>query len=255
MTDEMVIPGAESLVHLVARNPVEMQNAQASLKEWLVAKLAGIYTEVKELNAALNEARRNNWATAALTRQRDKAVAQETFYDKILNAVEAGYTIIPDFPVDLFAIRVTRSRVKQPTTTNVDGWSHPTVPDELPDMARIGEGEYKNPAPMVRYGQRKETREGGKEVTIKTTTPVEFQDEIVFPLQAARPVVMSATAEAMALKVFDQIGVCLPVRSESRWAGKGDPLIIGQIVGRKRYGRFERCVSFIIAWHLNLNEL
>jgi hypothetical protein len=74
---------------------------------------------------------------------------------------------------------------------------------------------------------------------------------------------MQKTAEAMKDKVFDQIGVCLPVanaaaasarRVQTRAARAGDPLVIGQVL-RKKQGNAQRCVSFIIAWHLNLEDL
>jgi hypothetical protein len=64
---------------------------------------------------------------------------------------------------------------------------------------------------------------------------------------------MNATAEAMALKVFDQIGIANPVRNVGVQR-KGDPLIIGQVLS-KRVGWTQKCVSFIIAWYLNLDEL
>lgn len=247
-----LIPREVPTVHLVARNPIEMQAAQADLANWLRNKLLGIEFEIRELNAALNEARENNWSTAALTRQRNKTVGQETFYFKLLTAVEAGYTIIPEFPIDIFAIRVTRGGVRAAVATHTYGYGHPDIDPERPDVAAVGEGEYKNPLQLVRHGEYKEQRDG-KEVTVKFTHPSSFQDEIVFPLQAARPVIMNATAEAMALKVFDQIGICLP-QVNAGVRRKGDPLIIGQILGR-REGWNQKCVSFIIGWHLNLNDL
>ena len=51
----------------------------------------------------------------------------------------------------------------------------------------------------------------------------------------------------MALRVFDQIGNCLAERN-------ADPLIIGQMLGKKEGWRQQR-VIFLIAWHLKLNEL
>lgn len=240
------------IVHLVARNPAEMQAAQNGLAVWLRNKLSAVELEVRELNAALNEARANNWSTAPLTRQRNKAVGQEAFYFKLLTAVEAGYTIIPEFPVDVFAIRVTRSGVRAKDATSIYTSGHPEIENERPDIAAVGEGEYKNPLQMVVQGEYKEQR-GDKQVDVRFTQATDFQDEIVFPLQVARPVVMNATAQAMALKVFDQIGICLPTRNAGR-ARKGDPLIIGQILGR-REGWSQKCISFFIAWHLNLDEL
>lgn len=241
------------LVHLVARNPLEMQSAQADLAQWLRQKLASVEHEIVELNAAVHEARTNGWATAALIRQRNKSVGQEAFYFKLLTAVDAGYTIIPEFPIDVFAIRVTRSGVRASAASSEYGYGYPTIDNERPDVAAVGEGEYKNPVQMVRYRDVKLTKSDGTEGVTKWTRPVDFQDEIVFPLMAARPVVMNATAEAMALKVFDQIGICLPTR-DAGVTRRGDPLIIGQILGR-REGYSQKCISFIIAWYLNLNDL
>ena len=140
MSDETtaLVPTVEAsvpTVHLVARNPVEMQAAQTDLANWLKAKLTEIEHEVVELNAALNEARQNNWSISALTRQRNKVVGQETYYFKMLKAVEAGYTIIPEFPIDVFAIRVTRSVVRAPAVRERDRWGNPDVEDERPDIA------------------------------------------------------------------------------------------------------------------------
>jgi hypothetical protein len=70
---------------------------------------------------------------------------------------------------------------------------------------------------------------------------------VEFPIAAAQAEVMTATQEAMALKVFDAIGICPPQR-------KGDPLIIGQIMmPGTRWSR--KTVSFLIAWHLDLRTL
>lgn len=259
MSDEStaLVPTVETneapTVHLVARNPAEMQAARADMTAWLKGKLSEVELEVRELNASLSEARDHGWSTSALTRQRNKAVGQETFYFKLLTAVEAGYMIIPEFPIDIFAIRVTRSGVRQGSVTERGQWANPTVPDERPDVAAVGEGEYKSPSQLIRTTTRTEKNDKGESVTVKTARPTDF-GELVFPLQAARPVVMNATAEAMALKVFDQIGICRPIRGESQWQGKGDPLIIGQILGQ-RSGYTQKHVSFIIAWHLNLNDL
>jgi hypothetical protein len=248
-----VIDPVVSSVHLIARNPVEMQNAQADLAVWLKNKVIESKIEIGELGAALAEARTNGWSLTALTRQRNKAVGQFKFYEKILAAVEAGYTIIPEFPIDVFAIRVTRASVRRDESTTTANWN-PDIPDQRPDVAGLGEGEYKNPVPLVRQGSYPDKRKDGTEATVRFTQASRFQNEIVFPLRAARPTVMSATAEAMALKVFDQIGICEPRSVAAGIQRKGDPLIIGQILGR-REGWTQKCVSFIIAWHLDLRTL
>lgn len=181
-------------VHLVARNPTEMDAARADLASWLNLKLASIEAEVKDLNASINEARTNEWKTDALTRTRNKAVSQETYYFKMLKAVEAGYMIIPEFPIDVFAIRVTRGGPRAGENTSTSLYGYPRIDHERPDTAPAGEGSYKNPIQMVYRGERKETQ-NDKEVTVRYTRAASFQDEIVFPLQAARPLVMDATGD------------------------------------------------------------
>src|SRR5688572_21708430 len=60
--------------HLIATSPAEMQAAQGDFKVWLEQKLMTIEREIVEVNAALNEARRNGWSTTALTMARNRAV-------------------------------------------------------------------------------------------------------------------------------------------------------------------------------------
>lgn len=244
----------QSAVHLVARNPVEMQNAQADLGVWLKNKIVESKIEIKEMGTAISEARDNNWATAALTRQRNKALGRFQWYFKLLTAVESGFTIIPEFPIEVFAIRVTRTDLRAPGVSREGGWGWPTIRDERPDVADVGEGEYKNPVQLVRHNEYKEVKDG-KEIISRYTHASKWQDEVAFPLRAARPAVMNATAQAMALKVFDQIGICLPVSNSGGTSARApDPLIIGQVLG-KREGWGQKCASFIIAWHVDLRTL
>lgn len=249
-------------VHLVARNPAEMQAAQASLKAWLEQRLAQTEKEVSETNAALSEARKYNWSTGALAAARNRAVDDETYYLKLLQAVEAGYTLIPDFPVDVFAIRTMGKLKNRYRDSRYDG--HAPTPTERAECAPLGAGSYVSPELEASRWTYVDTRADGSKHTVFVTDPYAYK-EVAFPLVAARPMVMNATAQAMALKTFDQLGVCLPVqnsakgrqvqhRPQARAATAGDPLIIGQVL-RKNQGGKQKCVSFIIAWHLNLNEL
>lgn len=228
-----------SSVHLVARNPVQMQNAQADLAVWLRAKILEVEIEVQDLTAARDEAVDAGWNAKPLTQQRNKTVRQQEFYSKLLAAVNAGFVIIPDFPVEVFAIRVERSNPRGGTVSST--WNSPTPNDEKPDILSVGEGEYVHPVPEAwRYDNTRQLGDGKTE-TRHYTQPTGFRD-VMFPLRAARVEVMSATKEAMAHKIFDQVAICPAQR-------KADPLIIGQVIGPKA------TISFIIAWHLNLNEL
>jgi hypothetical protein len=235
-------------VHLVACDPQEMAASQANLTVWVKQKVAAVKYELEELTTAYDTATKNGWDSDALERQVDKAALQVTYYEKMLGAVEAGFTIIPNFPIDLFAIRVSRNLpAVRPEQGNSAYW-WPTLADEKAQALAAGEGRYVSPTQRVRNEEHRETKDG-KEIIVRTVTPTSF-GEVEFPLIAARPVVMDAAHEAMALQLFDQIGIC------PKQTPKGDPLIIGQIfLPPVRSHTPRKLVSFLIAWHLNLNDL
>lgn len=66
------------------------------------------------------------------------------------------------------------------------------------------------------------------------------------PLDVARPEVMDATRRAMALELFDQVGVA---RNN---AAAGDPIVCGVIRDPTRRGKQ---VTFFVAWCLNPEDL
>lgn len=255
--------------HLTALNPAEMAAAQGDMKVWLEQKLTVIERDIVEANAALNEARRNGWATRALISARDRAVDDETFYNKILMAVEAGHTIIPEFPIEVFTIRRAEDDKIREVTYNgiVDGRNTELGRPSHSDCAPAGAGEYRNPMPWTHDSVMENRAPGAQErkepkYYTRVYRGTGSVGPISFPSMTARSPVMRATAEAMKEKVFDQVGVCLPVENAARrrqvvrntTTGRGDPLVIGQVL-RKNQGGRQRCVSFIIAWYLNLDEL
>jgi hypothetical protein len=70
-------------------------------------------------------------------------------------------------------------------------------------------------------------------------------DEPDFPFALVKPAVLDATQRAMALKVFDTIGV---VQNDS---GR-DPIMVGQLLDPRGNGRL---VTFFIAWWLDTSTL
>lgn len=230
----------QPLVHLVARNPVEMQEAREGLAGWLAAKIAEVDAEMLEYQESLAQAIKNRWSRKGLNKAINSAFYRKQFYEKTLDAVNAGYTIVPEFPIDVFAIRVNRDEPEG--GTNHARYSRAVADVETADITATGTGEYVSPIPKTFHW--KETRhDGDKEYKVDLVKPTALQ-AVEFPLRSARAEVMSATAEAMALKVFDEIGICPQTR-------KADPLIIGRIW----LGGGNKSVNFLIAWHLNLNEL
>jgi hypothetical protein len=66
----------------------------------------------------------------------------------------------------------------------------------------------------------------------------------------AKPQIMHATSDAMALKIFDEIGVIPNYRR------KVDPIIIGAIYRPDATAKqYWEPVSFLIAWHLRTETI
>ena len=235
-------------VHLVARNPNEMALAKSSLTMWLQQKIKQCDGETDELGEAAETARRNKWQWKTLQNHCNLAKRRGEFYRKTLAAVDAGFTIVPNFPIDLFAVRVKRERPKwdQASSSYSAGNAMANAPDIKPDSLPAGVGQYVSNVPTGHSGDYKEKNGKGEEITKYFFTTTDFTD-IQFPIECARPAVMNAAEAAMALRVFDSVGIC----PQSR---RGDPLIIGQILGPK-VGYSQKVISFLIAWHLDLRTL
>jgi hypothetical protein len=232
---------AQPLVHLVARNPVEMQEARSSLAEWLKAKIAVVNSEMEDYQDSLAEAVAHKWGAKGLKKAISSAFWRKEFYEKTLAAVEAGFTIVPEFPIDVFAIRV--ERMTPEGSVQSARYGRAIAEDERCEILPTGSGQYVSPRPKTVTWREGRKDNEGTEYKVNLVQPTKLQP-VEFPIRSARAEVMSATAEAMALKVFDQIGICPQTR-------KADPLIIGRIL----LPDSDRMVNFLIAWHLNLTEL
>lgn len=238
------------LIHLVARNPNEMALSQQCLADWLFTKIASCEDELKDLELIVDHARKSKWRTSGLDRQVALAKKRLNFYVKVKAASDAGYAIVPNFPADIFAIRVTRDNPNAGQASSQ--WPNPTVSDENPNCAPVGEGSYVAPEAKLESYTTKKQDDKGKEITTYHSYPVEFQD-VEFPIACARPEVMGAVSEAMSKKIFDSFAVSPEGVMRKR---KYDPIILGQVQLPKAGGYVEaKKVSFLIAWHLDLRTL
>lgn len=246
MSNELTTSGSLEL-EVSATTPLEMSQAQGALIEWCQRKIASMKGEAAELAENLAIAVRNKWKTDTLRRHAGLALKRVTFYEKIGAALEAGYCIVPNFPVDLFAIRTSR---KNPRAN----WHFGTYEAgssmflQKAEQLPIGDGEYKSPDPLVITDVDTETKDGfTKKNYVEHAT--DFCD-VEFPIQMAKPKIMEATSRAMALKIFDQFGLFAQ--------GTGDPIITGEIVDPRNTFKsptYIRRVTFIVGWHLNVRDL
>jgi len=100
-------------IQLVATKPEDMTIAQGKLSEWLKAKVEICKRDAADMKENLRIAEESGWKAGTFKRQAGIALKRVEFYEKCLAAVEAGYVIVPNFPVDIFAIRTTRRPVRE----------------------------------------------------------------------------------------------------------------------------------------------
>jgi hypothetical protein len=111
----------------------------------------------------------------------------------------------------------------------------------------IAGGQGVNVSPIPTKYKREETevdKATGKEQKTQTWYADDYQD-IAFPMIAVKPKVLEATQRALALKVFDQLGLVGPQR-------RGDPIMVGRIVNPVYR---DKVVTFFVAWWLDPDTL
>lgn len=242
----LIVPREDGNVSVTALQPDDMQASQQALIAWAQQKVVTMRAEAVELRAAYEHARDRKWKSDTLKRHAVLAEKRVTFYEKVLAALEAGFVIIPNFPVALFAIRTIKKspvgRACEPMRYYLPKYEQ--TPEQLP----VGEGEYRNPFPYVCEGAHY-MMEGKEHVTSFAGNWKDFE----FPVAMAKPNIMAAADRTMALKIFDQLGV-LPAESKQQVRVKGDPIIVGQLVDpRDKYST--KLISFMVAWHIDTRSL
>lgn len=249
MNDALVTTGGQAgEVQLTATEPDEIAAAQVSLVDWCQERIARLRAEHGELEAAVAEAVKNKWKSEVLEKHARQAGRRVEFYSKMLTALEHGYVIIPNFPVRVFAVRTDRARPLRLFSTSQFA-SHEQPTQGLP----AGEGEYKNPFPEV-WQQTIDTSSapGGAKVTKYFS---EAWREFEFPLTMAKPQIMEATSKAMALRVFDDLGIFPDGRTRQQRAADEDPIIVARLRDPRSSKYKVRMVTFMVAWHLDTRVL
>lgn len=242
--------------HAVAVNGTEMVAAKAGIQAWLERKLQSIEDEIVSLQAVHDSAVKHKWKSSTFKGQLQREKQKQLYYGKLFAACNAGFVIVPNMPVDVFAIRVKRDDPKWQYGEGKSNYSYsyaaPSVPDEVEQRLSVGEGRYESP--LVKFAEdrskQKETKDGKEIEVYHVEQYCEGFGEIEFPLAVAHPLVMDATARAMAMKIFDRIGV---VPQTARRGYRGDPIVLGQITLKEGYST--RTASFLIAWYLNPETL
>lgn len=231
-------------LELVAFSPAELREAQDALTAWCAGRLAEVGAELAEAQERLAKLGRSTFRLAGFERAITGTRRKQAYYEKLSAAVSAGYLIIPNFPINAFAVRTTR---RKPDPGPGASWSS-QVPNTTAMVLPAGEGRYVNPEPLVRNLKREELDPQTKQTkTINQWVASAFQDGIDFPVIAVKARVLEAAQRALALKIFDEVGLVGA-------APKKDPIIVGRIYRRQDRWSPE-FVTFFIAWWLNTRAL
>lgn len=241
-------------LRLVALNPGQLASCQQQLIQWAAVKYQDEKQKCEELKENIRIATVAGMRTDLIIKHLNQATRRALFFEKVGEAVKAGYYIIPNMPMDVFAIR--RKSAPQKQTSNLSpvegGWDrgHDHLRPIEPQLLPAGGGDYENPLLAERYRRVPFKDDKGRDRTQYLTVSDGFRDEIDFPFALAKPDVLTATQQAMALKIFDEIGV-MPGRRERR----SDPMVIGRIRNPNRPNDRDRDLSFLIAWFLDTDRI
>lgn len=251
--DAVKVTESSGDIELSAGTPHQMISAQINLIGWCRAKINSLLADLSDLKDAADHAKRNKWKAAPLERQVRVTEKRVDYYRKIVAALEAGYFIVPNFEATIFAVRTDH---KKPLAMINSNWSLRRQTAEQQPPKPIGEGEYKNAVPILQKRQHRRFDAKGNEVEYENWW-AESWDEFEFPLVLAKPELMNATTRAMALKIFDDLGITPRESQDQSYSTvrvKGDPMIIGRILGPK-IGYAQKKVSFVIGWYLDTKDI
>jgi hypothetical protein len=221
--------------HIIALSPTDLAPAQQSLLSWCDQRIAHWIAEHKDANEAAQHAVLNNWKAGPFRNIVQKANRKIGFYKKVRQAIEAGYLIVPNFPLNIFAIRTTATEARDDESRS--RWDRF---EQKPRVLPAGEGEYRNPIPAKDAVTEKD---GDKDVTMYY--PTELSSELEIPMHLVKPEIMRAVDQARSLKLFDQIGIASDYRA--------DPIICGQIL--EGNSGSSKQITFFIAWYVDLNDI
>ena len=246
MSTEIVKQKSDGELFVFARDPAEMTKAQDAMISWAERKVEAKGTELRDFEQNLAIAKKNKWRISTLQAAVQRAKRKVVFYEKVRDALKAGYYIIPDMDVELFAIRTTAKGPRSNRVTGRNQWGGPSVKGQNTNAPPTGEGAYVSPNRGVFDETTFEKQEKDGSKTPMVTRWWDEFSEPDFPFTMAKPEILEATADAMKKKIFDEMGVLPRTRG-------GDPMVIGRITYREGYHR--KSLNFLVAWFLDSADI
>jgi len=235
-------------VSVVVGSEVDATSSQTTLIAWISQLIRKTEVELKERTENFEIAKKNHWNLVRIKQDLHRLSQKAETYHKLRAAFEAGYILVPDFTIDIFAVRTTRKKPTKNFRSGENRWNGPTVRAQESEAPALGEGRYVSEEAIT----AEKTYTIDKKAADGTVSPVmlvnrwaeKFREEITFPFALSKPHILTATERAMALKIFDEIGV-----SPARTFRKKDPVVVGRI----KY--LSRNFDFLIAWFIPVSTL
>lgn len=234
------LPAPASDFVIFANNPADMIAAQRSMIDWCDERITVEAFEQEEAQRNLDTALTSGFSTDGWKRQVRIIGQKLDFYEKVKAALQAGYYIVPPFPIDMFAIR-TKAHVPRGGWTKAQ-WR--AQDEQSAQLLAAGEGRYVSPDPHIEMTRFEESDGKGGTTRVQHWRPDYFEDAD-FPFKLARGEILSATRAAMAMKVFDRLGVLPAVRAP-------DPIVCGQIILPHKP---REALTFFVTWWLDTRTL
>jgi hypothetical protein len=223
---------------IIAVNPKQMQEAQATTMGWIDKKLAAANSELDEADAIHGQLVSRGMNPAHAKRLMDKAGKRVRFYEKCKAALAAGYYIIPPFDIQLFAVRTDQAARADRSTRS---WTN----DQKGRVLPVGVGHYVSPnIDRLAVDTIQEKNLDGTQRSVTIYENGDWRDEIDLPVRAMKPTLIEAVGQALELKIFDALGIAPAYRA-------ADPIIAGQI--RRPDGK--GVLTFFVAWWLDEQDL
>ncbi len=173
---------------LAITKPAEVGQMQASMLRWCQGKLEASRNEYDEASEALEEARKQKWATKRLRNMVNRQRKRVQFYEKVVAALEEGYQLVPTtYDCSVFAVR-TLDRYSMHPRHQESSWRS-TIFSIGPEFLDVGEGEYVSDETKKRGPF---TRHLGDGKTERYWVSNDYAD-VEFPLAAAKPRLMEPT--------------------------------------------------------------
>jgi hypothetical protein len=244
-----LVPSLGHDIIVMANTPQGLAQSQNQLIAWVERKVEQVIQEVNVLQENLDAAVEAKVATRTWKNLLLAGKRKLRYYEKMQDALVAGYYIVPDFPINVIAVRTKKTEPSNAGHQN--RWSHGHG-EERAQALPTGEGEYVNPKPPTYTDHFPVTRKNKDNTTTEDyekrwVVCNEFAD-IDFPMRLIRPQIMRDFSKALKSKIFDEIGV-LPDTSRSP-----DPMIVGRI--RLSSGNNPvKTLSFLISWWIPTETL